>query len=161
MKKIIGLILIMLMLSSCSNIYNLDNFVMPDDLEFLQVVKELDTPEKIGSYMENNFEYDGKYVWKTLSPYELWKVKKGVCGDFATFGVFVADYHGYETYFVIIHFDNLVDTHAIAIYQEDNNYTYSSNYEYFPLHTESIDKVIKHYDIYEYRYKVERYKVVE
>lgn len=159
MKKIIGLILIMLMLSGCNVVYDLDNFVMPDDTEFMEVVKELNTPEKIGNYMLANFEYDSKQRNVLLSPYELWKVKRGVCGDFATFGMFVADYHGYEAYFVMIYFENTNDSHAIAIYKENEGYNYSSNQKYFSLYAENINEIIEHYDIYDWRYSVKKYEV--
>ena len=54
MKKIIILILLTIFLSVLSGcgFYNLSNFTLPDDLEFLEVVKELDSPQKIGDYMK-------------------------------------------------------------------------------------------------------------
>jgi len=141
MKKIIGLILIMLMLSGCNVVYDLDNFVMPDDTEFMEVVKELNTPEKIGNYMLENFEYDEKYIWKTLSPYQLWDIRKGVCADFAKFGMFIANYHGYETYRVEIYYKGLIN-HMIAVYKESNGYTFTSNRKYYEGAKDSFKECI-------------------
>lgn len=159
MKKIIGLILIMLILSGCNVVYDLDNFVMPDDTEFMQVVQELDTPEKICCYMEDNFIYQLHLLYSP-SPYRLWQTKKGDCNDFAVFGKFIAGYHGYETFLVMIYFTDNILSHAITVYQGNRGYTYSSNWEYFPLYVESIDKVIEHYQINDRRYSVRRYEVI-
>ena len=128
MKKIILLIIILIFLTGCS--YNLNYFVMPDDLEFLVLVEELDTPQKIGNYMLENFTYELHILW-TPTPYILWKTKKGDCNDFATFGVFIADYHGYETWLIEIYWKNTIERHWLAIYKE-NEYSFSDNWFYFP-----------------------------
>ena len=48
---------------------------------------------------------------------ELFFSEKGDCDEFAKFGIFVADYHGYET-FVIHIFDNSFYSHMVAVYNE-------------------------------------------
>jgi hypothetical protein len=140
MKKIIGLILIMLMLSGCNVVYDLDNFVMPDDTEFMEVVKELNTPEKIGNYMLANFEYKQNLFYNP-NPYIVWKTKKGVCADFAKFGMFIANYHGYETYRVEIYYKGLIN-HMIAVYKESNGYTFTSNRKYYEGAKDSFKECI-------------------
>ena len=146
MKKIIGLILIIL-LAGCS-------FVMPDDTEFMQVVKNLDTPEKIGNYMSENFEYDSDYLMNISKnshryemAYNLWETKKGICIEFANFGMFVANYHGYETYIAIIYFyESITDfSHAIAIYKENGEYNYSDNRIYFLSKADKFKDIIDNY----------------
>lgn len=111
MKKIILLFIILIFLTAgCGT--------TPDDYgEFIACVEELDTPQKIGSYMLENFEYKIHDFW-TLDPYELWQIKKGDCDDFSAFGVFAADYHGYETYQIKI-WDNTFYQHFVAVYNED------------------------------------------
>ena len=52
MKKIILIIIVLILLTGCNEIYNLSNFILPDDAEFLALVEELDTPYKIGQYMK-------------------------------------------------------------------------------------------------------------
>ena len=116
-KYIIILILISLTLTGCG-IYNLNSFILPDDLEFIQTIEELDTPEKIANYMQENFIYQVHRIYAP-SPYILWKIKEGDCNDFATFGIFVANYHGFKTWQIIISYKNSINKHAIAIYQED------------------------------------------
>lgn len=139
MKKIIGLILIMLMLSGCG-LYDLNSFVIPDDTEFIKVIKNLDTPEKIGSYMLANFEYEF-HGFYSPDPYTLWKTKKGDCNDFATFGMFAANYHGYETYRVEIYYKGLVN-HMIAVYKENDGYTFTSNRKYYEESKDSFKECI-------------------
>ncbi len=131
----------------------------PDDNdEFIACIMELNTPEKIGSYMLENFTYE-IHDFYTLSPYELWKTKKGDCDDFSAFGVFVADYHGYETYQIEI-FDNTFYQHYVAVYVEDIWYSITDNrYYYFGFDTfreivdyvcEIRDKVWTKYIVYDY-----------
>jgi len=114
----------------------------PDNGGFIACISELHTPEKIGNYMLENFEYE-VHDFYTLSPYELWKTRKGDCDDFSAFGVFVADYHGYETYQIEI-FDNTFYQHYVAVYVEDIWYSITDNrYYYFGFDTfrEIVDYV--------------------
>jgi len=117
MKKVIILILFTILLTGCGT-FNLDGFVMPDDLEFLMVVQTFDTPEKIANYMEDNFTYK-LFRYANFSPYNLWKNREGDCNDFACFGTFVANYHGYETYQIKIWYKDASLTHRIGVYRED------------------------------------------
>ncbi|MBA7562090.1 hypothetical protein ES695_02150 [Candidatus Atribacteria bacterium 1244-E10-H5-B2] len=129
MKKLLFLfILLTLSLSGC--VFNLDNWVTPDDAEFLALIEELDTPEKIGDYMLKNFTYE-IHDFYTPDPYTLWKTGKGDCNDFATFGIFIADYHDYETYQIEI-FDNTLFQHYVAVYNENIWYSIADcRYYYF------------------------------
>lgn len=132
--------------------------VTPDNGEFIACIKELDTPEKIGNYMLENFTYE-IHDFYTLSPYELWKTKKGDCDDFSAFGVFVADYHGYVTYQIKI-FDNTFYSHYVAVYDEDIWYSITDNrYYYFGFNDfreivdyvcDIRDKVWTRYIVYDY-----------
>ncbi len=131
----------------------------PDDNdEFITCISELHTPEKIGNYMLENFTYE-IHDFYPLSPYELWKTKKGDCDDFSAFGVFVADYHGYETYQIEI-FDNTFYHHYIAVYVENIWYSITDNrYYYFGFDTfreivdyvcDIRDKIWTKYIVYDY-----------
>jgi len=123
MKKIILLILILILLTGCG-IFNLNGWILPDDGEFLAVIEELDTPQKIGNYMLENFTYK-VHDFTAQSPYELFLSKKGDCDEFAKFGVFIADYHEYEI-------DNSLYSHMVAVYNEDIWYSITnSRYYYF------------------------------
>ena len=147
-KYIIILILISLTLTGCG-IYNLNSFILPDDLEFIQTIEELDTPEKIGQYIYNNFTYEA-HPYNVLSPYSMWKTKKGDCNDISTFAIFVANYHKYETYQVL--FYGKIN-HAIAIFVENGKYTYIDNNKYYPIDfRDNINNICKfdYYKIYDY-----------
>ena len=128
MKKAILIIFILsiIFLTSCSGIFNLNGWICPDDLEFIVLIEELDTPQKISTYMIDNFIYEKHDFW-TPNPYFLWKRGKGDCNDFATFGIFVANYHGYETYSIIISYNNTSTKHMIAVYVEDDGMSFSDN----------------------------------
>lgn len=127
-KRLITMILIVsLLLTSCARFP--DSSVIPDGSEFWDVVKELDTPEKISNYMKDNFEYGLVYNFKTQTPIELYNNKKGVCDDFAMFGAFIANYHHYETFTVQI-FDWSFYSHYVAIYNE-GIYSITDNQNYY------------------------------
>ena len=130
MKRIILSIMILIFLTGCSGLYNINSFILPDDLEFIALIKELNTPEKICKYMLDNFESE-EHLYITLNPYELYNTKKGDCNDFATFGIFIANYHNYKTYMIKMLFPKpiyQVDTwHTIAVYEESNSLTVSEN----------------------------------
>lgn len=144
-KYIIILILIALTLTGCG-IYNLNSFVLPNDLEFIQTIEQLDTPEKIGQYIYNNFTYEA-HPYNVLSPYSMWKTKKGDCNDISTFAVFVANYHGYKTYQVFFYGDI---NHAIAVFIEDGQYTYISDNKYYPIDFRENINNYNYYEIYDY-----------
>jgi len=130
MKKVILLFIIgaiLILLTGCG-IFNLNGWVCPDDGECLAVIKELDTPQKIGDYMLENFTYEA-YDFTALSPYELFLYKKGDCDIFAKFGVFIADYHGYETFTIHI-FDGSFYSHYVAVYNEDIWYSITNGRYY-------------------------------
>jgi len=118
---------------------------MPDDIEFLTLVEELNIPEKIGEYMLENFTYE-VHEFYAISPYELWKIKKGDCNDFATFGMFIANWHGYETYLIKIFYKDTFEKHVIAVYVEDDGLSftdirlyYNNDGFYFDTFKEIVD----------------------
>jgi len=128
MKKVILLILILILLTGCG-IFNLNGWILPDDGEFLACIEKLDTPQKIGNYMLENFTYKAHNFYAP-SPYKLWLTKNGDCNDFSTFGVFIADYHGYETFTIHI-FDNSLYSHMVAVYNEDIWYSITNGRYYY------------------------------
>jgi hypothetical protein len=149
MRKILALILIILsiILSGCSPaIFDMNSFVLPDDMEFIQTVKELNTPEKIGQYMKDNFSFKAN-AYNTLSPYELWKTKTGDCNDISTFAVFIANYHGYKSYQVIFYGEI---NHAIALFIEEGQYTYISNNKYYPTDFRNNISGYNSFEVYDY-----------
>ena len=128
MKKVILSIIILIFLTGCGGLYNLSNFILPNDSEFLALIQELDTPEKICQYMLDNFGVE-EHPYKTLTPYQLYKNKAGDCSDFSLFAVFVANYHGYETYQILIifypHVFGYTIGHTIGIFKEGDCYSTS------------------------------------
>jgi len=112
MYKIIIIILITVFLSGCG-ICNLDNFVVPNDIHFLECVNELDTVPKIAQYMEN-FTYE--IHTNAYTPYQMWKYQIGDCNDYAAFGVFAAKQHNIEAYQVLIWYTDC-DKHMNAVYK--------------------------------------------
>lgn len=118
----------MLFLSGCG-LYNLDNFVLPDDAEFLALVQELDTPQKISDYMVENFTYE-PHTFYILTPYELFIIKKGDCDEFSNFARFVANYHNFETYQIKIFYEGTFKKHVIAIFVE-NSYLSVIDFSYY------------------------------
>lgn len=159
MKKILILVLLTIFLSGCG-IFNLNGWVVPDDEKFLAVVEELDTPEKISDYMGDNFTYKLTEFY-SLTPYQLWLTKEGDCNDFCTFALFIAEYHDYETYYILIHFVYLPSSHVLGVYLENGQYTYSNNMFYNPIYVSSFDEVISYFFTYNCDYKLKSYKVYD
>ena len=143
-RLLVQLMLIIFLLSGCG-VYNLNNFILPDDAEFLALVQELDIPEKICQYMLDNFNY-GIYPHTSFTPYQLYKMEKGDCNDFATFGMFIANYHGYETYQIIISFSNDKYKHSLAVYKE-NKYSFSDYEIYCSARYNTFLEIVE-YDCY-------------
>ncbi|MBA7552545.1 hypothetical protein ES705_45113 [subsurface metagenome] len=161
MKKALLIISILsiIFLTGCG-IFKIDGWIWPeDDLEFMDMVEELNTPQKVSDYMMENFEYELHNLW-TPTPYFLWKRGKGDCNDFATFGVFIAHYHGYETYQIIISYIDASTKHMIAVYvEEELSFTDNRSYHYgFDSFREIVefdckyfpDKEIKKYIVKDY-----------
>ena len=126
-------LILAIFLSGCGGIYI---FILPDDTEFMFLVEELNTPEKICQYMLDNFETeDHPYI--TLTPYELYIARKGDCDDFSDFSEFIANYHGYETHQIRILFAEYVYTypvyHIITVFTEYGYYTFAENQYYNPF----------------------------
>ena len=142
MKRLLILfILLTIFLSGCG-LYNLSNFVLPNDAEFLALIQRLDTPEKICNYILYNFG-DEAHALNVLTPYQLYLVEKGDCDDKANFAVCFANYHGYRTYQILICYSGTIFKHQIAIYEEDNGYTFSSNGYYYPVNYNNFLDIVK------------------
>ena len=139
MKKILLSIIILILLTGCSGLYSLNDFILPDDIEFLALIEELDTPEKIGNYMMENFTYE-KHD-SLLTPYQVYKTKKGDCDDFAIFAIFIADYNNYPTFQIAITLENGMG-HFLGVYVENSKYTYSNNRHYCPINVFTFKEIV-------------------
>ena len=154
--KIILIILVLILLSGCG-LCNLNYFIMPDDLEFLAIVENLNTPKKISNYMIENFTYK-RHALYAPNPYVLWQIKEGDCNDMSTFAVFIANYHNYETWQMQIYFKNSLFAHYIGVYKEYGKLTYTENMYYYPIYVDTFKEVVEHRFLSEYRnYKVYDY----
>lgn len=143
MKKLLILLIFIFFLSGCG-IYNLNSFVLPDDIEFLALVQELNTPEKICQYMADNFVYEPHNI--LLVPYQLYITKKGDCDDFAIFGIFFANYHNYETYQIALFYKDIRYNHYLAVYKENNKYNFSDNQSYILLEATDFREIANRYN---------------
>jgi len=158
MKKVIILIIILMFLTGCGygGLFNLNNFILPNDIEFLKLIKELDTPEKICQYMLDNFESE-EHSYITLTPYQLYLNKKGDCDDCSNFGIYIAHYHRYETYQFLMLFSGNI-WHSIAVYKEGNCYTFSDNQIYSGGCYLSFDDILQIYNGW-IKYKIYDYEM--
>ena len=140
--KIILIILVLVLLTGCG-IYDLTNFVLPNDEEFTSIILGLDTPQKICNYMEENFEY--KLAWTAYSPYQMWilNTKAGDCNDYSTFAIFVSNYHGYEVYQILIYYDNGT-SHMLGVFVE-GKFTYSDVWVYHPVQVDTFREIVEHH----------------
>ena len=143
MKKLfLLLILFIFLLSGCNGIYNLNYFTLPDDAEFLALIQELDTPEKIGTYMLDSFTYETNLI--LLNPYQLFVTKNGNCDDFSLFITYIAHRHNYETYQILIEFP-LGKYHMIGVFKEGNYYNISENTLYIECFCNNFKEIMNFY----------------
>jgi len=159
MKKIILFLVLIILLSGCS-LLNLNDFVLPNDIEFINTIKTLDTPEKICNYMKDNFIYEPHAIYN-LNPYQLWLTQKGDCNDFSTFATFIANYHNYTTYQIYIYFKGTFIAHVLAVYLENDKYTYSNNKAYYPINVSTFKEVVEHYFDMVKEYELNFYEIYD
>jgi len=70
---------------------------LKDSSEFREVIQELNTPEKLQSYIEENFKFDKSHeASPACSPEEFFYEKEGDVRDFSVFSSYVLDQHGYQ-----------------------------------------------------------------
>ena len=155
--KIIIFICILCLLCGCSFIYDLTNFTVPNDEEFLAVINSLDTPKKICKYMEVNFTYESNLF--AYTPYQMWVLNRaGDCNDYATWAIFVAHLHGYEVYQIVVYAS--YGKHMLGVFVEDG-YSYSDNQFYKDIHAETFQEIVNHHakvwGVKVYNYKVYDY----
>jgi len=112
-----------------------------EDPEFVNLVYQLDSPQKICQYIEKNADY--KILYGPHSPYQSYLSKEGDCGDAAVFTNCIAHFHGYESNYVYIEWTN-GNAHAIVVYDMGDYYTYSSVYLYFSQSFNSIEACVSH-----------------
>ena len=147
--KIIKVLLVLAMtvvLTGCG-LFDLSSFIIPDDSEFIATVESLDTPEKACQYVMDNFEWE-KHILN-YSPYQVWLVNKantGDCNDMACFLAFVTHYHGYEIYQIVTRFKGTLISHALCVFVEEEQYTYSSNQYYHPIYVDTFKEIVDHYE---------------
>lgn len=130
MKKIvISLFIIIMFLTIGCVRFVPGDYVVPDNEGFITTIANLYTPEEIGNYMLENFTYEA-HDFTAQTPDELYLSKKGDCDEFSNFGVFVANYHDYETWQIEI-FDDTLYQHYVAVYNEDIWYSITDNQNYY------------------------------
>jgi len=129
-------------LSGCG-VYDLGNFTVPDDMEFIACIEQLDTPEKICQYMADNIIYESHFLY-TPDPYTIWRDKRGDCNDMSAFAVFVANYNGIEAYQVAVMIASTCG-HAFAVYREGGKYSFSSNYTYYKPEYDSFRGIVEYF----------------
>jgi hypothetical protein len=123
---------------------------VPNEQEYWNTVKELDTPEKIADYMDMHFEYKMHLYSSAKTPYQFWLDGYGDCKDYAAFGVFCSRYHGYEAYIADVFFKGSFVSHLLAIYKEDNIYSFMDCWIYW-RGFKTIDDCINWYIFYSER----------
>lgn len=146
-------------LSGCS-VFNLSDFVLPDDVKFISCIEKLNTPKKICSYMKENFTYK-PHPFHTLTPYALWKLCEGDCDDCSTFAIFVANYHNYQTYQIQIFFKGTFIVHVLAVYSENCGYTYSNIKAYCPICASNFNDIVSDFFKFPIEYELNYYKVYD
>ena len=158
MKRVILSIIILIFLTGCG-IFDLGDFVLPNDLEFISCIEESNTPKKICNYIKENFSYK-ENLFYSPDPYELWLIKEGDCNDFCTYAIFGANYHNYPTWQIIIYFKGTFIKHILAIFLEDDKYTYLNIKAYCPICASNFGEIVSDYFI-NHELELKSYKVYD
>jgi len=159
-KTLITFLVFVLLTTAGCGIFNISSWVMPDDLEFMQIVNELDSPQKICDYLKDNFTY--KYnPYYSPSPYEFWLEKEGDCNDFADFGRWVAFQQGIEAYRYLVHLQDTIVSHAMTVYVVGGLYDYQNVTQYVPLQTDSFGDIVIDWQSKQTKYEWTSYKVYD
>lgn len=82
------------------------------------LIKQLDTPDKISTYMVSNFTYKAHGSDTPYSPEQLNKLKDGDCKDFAAFSGTLLSSHGYKGNEISYGYGKNLG-HAATIYNKD------------------------------------------
>ena len=159
MKYLILLLVLALMTSGCG-LFNISGFVMPDDLEFYELVMSLDTPQKIDAWLTKYCSYK-ESPYHSLSPYEFWKLKEGDCNDFADFAEWVAHLHGIKTYTVLLLLKDTWFSHVLTIYVENGLYNYQNVKSYRTIQADNFFEVVDHWQSTEKNYSCNYYKIYD
>lgn len=140
--SMIIIIFLLLGLTGCGcGLFNLAGWLVPGDIEFTELINELDTPQKIGDYMLENFEYEEHPG--TYDPYTLWKIKRGDCLDFSIFGMFMAYQNNIEAYQVYINYKDTPLGHVLVAYVESDYYLITSNQNYLSHKFDTFIEIVK------------------
>ena len=159
MYKIFITLLIVISLSGCGiYIYDLSNFTIPNEIQFLECIAKLDTVPLIAQYMEDNFTFKLR-LYNYLSPYDMWTIEEGDCNDYSVFGVFVARQHGIEAYQVLVYYENVTYTHVNAVYKVGDYWALTDCWVYHGIF-QSIQDAIMWHSIYSGRV-LKSFKVLE
>lgn len=115
-----------------SKFFDFNGWLSPCDKEFIDCISKLDIPRKIGEYMKN-FICDDRFS-ESNDPYIIWKTKKANCRGFSNFGAFVANYHGYKTYQMVILYERSSESFGISVYEEGGGMSFIAEQNYFDNH---------------------------
>ena len=141
--------------------YNLNDFVIPDDAEFIATIESITTPKEIVRFMKNNFKWVFASWW-CYNPYQMWwaNTKTGDCNDMSNFAVWAAHYHGYEVYQVHVYYEGEFVSHFLGVFVENGKLNYSSNLKYHPIQATSFKSIAESNCII-FRKKLRKYKVYD
>jgi len=124
------------------DLYNMNDFILPNDMAFINVVKELQSARQICQYIHDNFTYKA-HLFYGLSPYELYLTKEGDCNDFSTFAVFILTFHDKTAYQIRIFCKHLSTTHYITAFYNGDKLEYIDNWSYLEIAADSFEEIVK------------------
>jgi len=150
MKKLFLIVLIICLCASlclvgCGtpDLYNLSNFLLPEDIAFIKVVEELKSARQICQYIYDNFIYK-THLFYGLSPYELYLIEEGDCNDFSTFVVFILTFHRKTAYQIRIFLKGFSATHYIAVFYKGDKLEFTDNWSYFEIAADNFEEIVEY-----------------
>ncbi|MFW6128514.1 MAG: transglutaminase-like domain-containing protein [Halobacteriota archaeon] len=103
-----------------------------DDNEFTQIVKSLDTPQKLRDFMRKYFSLEERGGCYAYPPQQFFDLRKGDCKDYSAFSSYVLSKHGYDAQMLCfdLYNDEGVKTtgHVVTVFWVDGELKYMSLY---------------------------------
>lgn len=139
-----------MLINGCGNVLDKtsDEKIAPanstEATSFSTTVSDLDTPQKVYSWMQQNFTYNADVTSadEFRDPQTTFNLKSGDCDDYARFADYVLKQHGYKSDVMSVY--NSKQGHSVCVWADANGkLNYLSNNSYVVLTADDLAAVAK------------------
>ncbi len=102
------------------------------DDEFNEIVKSLDTPQKLSDFMKKYFSIEERGGCNAYEPRQFFELRRGDCKDYSAFSSLVLMRHGYNAQMLCFDLYSSEGVksggHVVTVFKEDGSWKYMSLY---------------------------------